>query len=165
MFHLITAKHVVMDQETGKIDDSELFIFFNSEDGTITKRPIEGIKKEFAVDWVFHENENVDIAIIPFGLDPNKDDVKVIPDEMFLTTDRLFELYDVFFLSYQPGIEPEKRITPIIRGGTISIIHDDKTFHIDGFAFPGNSSSPVFLKPSPIRVDKTGIAIGGGSIG
>ena len=164
IYHLVTAKHVLLDQ-SGNIDDSWMLAFFNSKDGKIASRSIEEIKRNFSVDWRFHENKEVDIAIIPFGLDPQKDDVKIIPDNMFIPTERLSELYDVFFLSYQPGIEPQKRISPIIRTGTISVINDDKTFYIDASAFPGNSGSPVFLKPSPIRYDKKGISIGGDELG
>ena len=123
------------------------------------------MKRKFGVDWVFHKNAEVDIAIIPFGLDPQKDDVKVIPDNLFLPPDRLFELYDVFFMSYQPGVKFEERVSPIFRSGTISIINEDKTFYVDASAFPGNSGSPVFLKPSPIRFDEKGISIGGDQLG
>jgi hypothetical protein len=94
-----------------------------------------------------------------------KDDVLVVPDNLFQTTDRLFELYDIFFLSYQPGIETKKVMSPVIRNGTISLVNADKTFFVDAFAFPGNSGSPVFLKPSPIRFDEGGISIGGDNLG
>lgn len=127
--------------------------------------PIDQIKKSIAVNWIFHENDDVDIALIPFGLDPQKDDVKAIFENLFLRSDRLFELYDVFFLSYQPGIQPQKKVSPVIRNGTISLINEDKTFYIDASAFPGNSGSPVFLKPSPIRFDGRGISIGGDQLG
>jgi hypothetical protein len=165
IIHLATAKHIVVDSRTGKFIDTGMLAFFNLKDGKIGLRSIDEIKRNFGVEWIFHENKDVDIAIIPFGLDPQRDDVKTIPDNLFLTTDRLFELYDVFFLSYQPGIQPQKRISPVIRNGTISLINDDKTFYIDASAFPGNSGSPVFLKPSPIRFDEGSISIGGDQLG
>jgi hypothetical protein len=165
IFHLLTAKHVVVDPQTGNFIDRGMVAFFNSRDGKIVSRSIDDLKAHLAVNWIFHENRDVDIAIIPFGLDPQKDDVKTIPENLFLTTDRLFELYDVFFLSYQPGIQPQKRISPVIRSGTISLINGDQTFYIDASAFPGNSGSPVFLKPSPIRFDQGGISIGGDQLG
>lgn len=163
IYHLITAKHVVTKMQR-ELNDENMLIFFNSKDGSITFRSIEDVKNKFGVNWIFHENEKVDIAIIPFGLDPQKDDVLVVPDNLFQPTDRLFEIYDIFFLSYQPGIEA-KKVSPIIRNGTISLINDDKTFYIDAFAFPGNSGSPVFLKPSLIRFDQEGISIGGDNLG
>jgi len=157
----VTAKHVVVDPQTDKFIDSGVFAFFNSKDGKIVSRSIDDLKADLGVNWIFHENKDVDIAIIPFGLNPQKDDVEMIPENLFLTTDRLFELYDVFFLAYQPGIQPQKRISPVIRSGTISLINDDQTFYIDASAFPGNSGSPVFLKPSPIRFNNGSITIGG----
>lgn len=83
---------------------SKMLAFFNLRNGQINYHSIDEIKNELKVDWIFHENKTVDIAIIPFGLDPQKDDVSIIPEKIFLTTDRLFELYDIFFLSDQPGI-------------------------------------------------------------
>lgn len=165
VFHLVTAKHVVVDPRTNNFIDSGMLVSFNLKDGNIGSCSIDEIKKNYAVNWIFHENKDVDIAIIPFGLDLQKYDVKTIPDSIFLDTERLFELYDVFFLSYQPGIQSQKRILPVIRNGTISLINDDKTFYIDAFAFPGNSGSPVFLKPSPIRFDEGSISIGGDQLG
>jgi len=164
--HLITAKHVVQDLETGKLRDDEMLVFFNSKDGGIISRSIENIKQAGKVNWIFHKNAEVDIAIIPFGINLQKDDVKVVPDELFLLSDSIFELYDVFFLSYQPGIEPKIDISPVIRSGIISMINNDKSFYIDASAFPGNSGSPVFLKPSLIRFNEKGeISIGGDSLG
>jgi hypothetical protein len=165
VYHLLTAKHIVVDMKTGKLQDDEMLVFFNLKDGGIAARSIKDIKRSSGANWIFHKNAEVDIAIIPFGLDPQKDDVKVIPDNLFFLPDSLFELYDVFFLSYQPGVKFQRKVAPIIRGGTISIINEDKTFHIDAFAFPGNSGSPVFLKPSPIRFDEKGISIGGNQLG
>ncbi len=169
IFHLVTAKHVVMKREadrfSGVLCDDNLYVFFNTKDKHIALRSIKEIKTN-NVHWIFHDNNDVDIALIPFALDVANDDVKVIPDSLFLqNTDSLFELYDVFFLSYQPGITPKQRIHPITRTGTISLINDDKTFYIDGFAFPGNSGSPLFLKPSPIRYDSKGITLGGDPLG
>lgn len=161
IFHLITAKHVVFDNEKKELKNSELWIAFNTKDNKIVKRPIKDIKKKFEVEWIFHEKDKVDLAIIPTALNPQSDDVKVINPNLFLTIEQLYELYDVFFLSFQPGIPTENVIKPVIRNGTISRINKDKSFYIDGFAFPGNSGSPVFLKPSPIRFDKGNISLGG----
>lgn len=150
---------------TGKLIDENIYAFYNTKVGGIKERSLDEVKKTFSVDWIFHENNNVDIAIIPFPINIKKDDVKIVPDELFLGTDRLFELYDIFFLSYQPGVQPENKISPIIRTGTISLFNDDKTFYVDATAFPGNSGSPVFLKPSPIRFDENRISIGGDRLG
>lgn len=165
IYHLVTAAHVVRDIKSGKLLDDEMLAFFNLKDGRVTSRSIKQIKGTFEVNWIFHQKGEVDIAMIPFGLVPEKDDVKVIPDKLFLLPDKLFELYDVFFLSYQPGFKFQERVVPIIRSGTISIINEDKTFHVDASAFPGNSGSPVFLKPMPIKFDEKGISISPDELG
>lgn len=164
IFHLITAKHVVVEKKDGvftnKLSDDGLYIFFNSTKEVIAKRSIGWIKKEIGVNWIFHENSEVDIAIIPIVRDREKDDVKIIQNSLFLESEGIFELDDVFFLSYQPGIKYFRKITPIIRKGMISLKRKDKSFYIDGFAFPGNSGSPVFTKPSPMTLTMEGVSVG-----
>lgn len=160
IYYLITAKHIVKDQDSGALKDSEMHVFLNSKKRNINIRKIQDIKNNFKVEWVFHNNPDVDIAIIPWPLDLANDDVRVVPDYLFTKSDRIFELYDIFFLSYQPGIELTTKIAPVFRTGTVSIINDDRTFYINAPAFPGNSGSPVFLKPSPVRFDENSISIG-----
>lgn len=111
---------------------------------------------------MFHENEEVDIALIPFPINPETDDVMLISNELFGSFEKLSELYEVFYLSFQPGVSRYGRVEPIIRTGVISFLdNDNKIFYIDGFVFPGNSGGPVFVKPSPIRFDNNDIVIGG----
>lgn len=86
---------------------------------------------------------------MPFGVFEGENFL-AIRDDLFLETNNLLETTDVFYLSFQPGIKEQLKITPIIRTGTISLINEDKTFYIDGHAFPGNSGSPVFFKSSNI---------------
>jgi trypsin-like peptidase len=165
IYHLITAKHVIINPLTGKRQDNDLLAFFNLKEGGVTIRPISEVSRHFGVDWIFHDDPKVDIAIIPFLLDPASDDVLVVGEELFLGEDELFELYEIFFLSYQPGIEPKGKISPVVRSGAVSLLNEDGTFYIDAFAFPGNTGSPVFLKPSPIRFDKDAFTIGSDPLG
>lgn len=159
-YHLLTAKHVIADRNTGKLRDEDMYAFFNLRDGRMAARKIKDLKKVSNADWIFHENPQVDIAVMPFPVDLQTDDVKFVPENLFTPPEGIFELYDVFFLSYQPAAESRTRMSPIFRVGAISAINDDKTFYIDAFAFPGNSGSPVFLKPSPVRFYKGGITMG-----
>lgn len=165
IFHLVTAKHVVMDMKTGDLMDKELFAFFNRKAGGVTSVSIKKLKRSDETNWIFHSDDQVDIAIIPFRLSKKADDVLVIPYDSFLGIESLSELYDIFFLSFQPGAEFGTRIIPIIRGGIISRINEDKTLFVDAAAFPGNSGSPVFLKPSPIVFNEEVISIGNDPLG
>jgi hypothetical protein len=147
--YIVTAAHVVRVFAKTKGSDEELLAFLNWKDGSVYGQSLRDIKRNLKVDWI--ESPNADVAILPFGIAPISD-VRTIPEEFFVSTARLGELLDVFFVSYQPGIEPKGRIAPVLRRGMLSTINDDHSFYIDAFAFPGNSGSPVFLRSTPIRV-------------
>lgn len=162
-FHLLTAKHVATRR--GKEFVGDLLVFLNSRQGGVSSRAVADIRKQFEVDWIPHPNEEVDLAVLPIPLSPETDHVKVVPQELFQQPDKIYELYDVFFLSYQPGVGHTDHIEPIVRRATVSLINSDGTLLVDGNAFPGNSGSPVFLTPSAIRFDGGGISLGGDPLG
>jgi Trypsin-like peptidase domain len=159
ILHLVTAKHVVVDPENESPTDAGMLVFYNGKDGRIRWRSIDDLKGS-NITWLFHEKREVDIGILPFKYEPTNDDIQAVPDNFFFS-DQLYEVYDVFFLSCQPGVEIQQRVPPIIRGGTISLINENNTFLIDGSSFPGNSGSPVFLKPSALTYTDQSISIGG----
>lgn len=161
VFHLVTAKHVIYNSATDKTHDDNFAMFFNGKDGLIQARKLNDIKKRFKCDWIFHKDRNVDVAIIPSGYMPEKDDVSFISKTIFQGADQIHETFEIFFLSYEPGIKIGKRIRPIFRTGGISSMNEDKSFYIDAPAFPGNSGSPVFINPS-LLYDKSVTTIGGG---
>lgn len=169
VFCLITAKHVVMEELngnfTGKLIDENLCAIVNIKNSGYEVRPFSAIKKRDKINWVFHKKPNVDIAMIPFGIDTTRDNIRFVPESNFLSIDTVFETYDVFFLSYQDPISIQKQMIPIFRFGTISLINNDKSFYIDAFAFPGNSGSPVFLKPNVFRYIKGTVFAGEDPIG
>ena len=151
--YLVTAKHVVVNPETNKIQD-DVMVFYNMKDNAQVKAiSVKNLKERYGTQWVFHPEEKVDIAVIPFPIDKQKDDILVIPDTLFLSVENLSELYAIFFLSYQPGVIEESRINPITRTGIVSRINEDLSFYIDAPAFPGNSGSPVFVTPSSWRFE------------
>lgn len=156
VFYIVTAKHVVWDSDTKLLRNNEVFAFFNQKSGKATARSLELTKAKFGVNWVFHPNENIDVAMLPFPLDQANDDVRVIPSEIFEPASRLSELQDLFFLSYHPGLELPDQIAPIARRGMVSFFKDDGTFYMDAFIFPGNSGSPVFVKSSPMTFMRGG---------
>lgn len=163
IFHILTAKHVATRK--GKNPAEDMLVFLNRKDGTVSIHSFSEIKIRFGVDWVLHPDPDVDLAMIPIALDPTQDLFKVVPQELFQSPEKLYELYDVFFLSYQPGAVEAEMVSPVVRTATLSMIKSDGTFLIDGNTFPGNSGSPVFLKPSAIRFDSGGISLGDDPLG
>jgi hypothetical protein len=145
--YLMTAKHVIEGFAKTHSPDADILAFMNNAAGGRIARSINVNKREYSVDWITVPNR--DIAIMPFGLPPEADAL-TIPQTFFRETSRLSELLDVFFVSYQPGVTSRRKILPVFRRGMISAFNDDGTFYLDGFAFPGNSGSPVFIKPSGI---------------
>ncbi|MEE9170263.1 MAG: hypothetical protein V3U73_10880, partial [bacterium] len=98
MTHLVTAKHIVMEFKngkfTGRLIDQGLFAFYNMKRGGIAARPLKIVKEKFDTDWVFHEDQEVDVAIMPFGMNVETDDFRTVPDRLFLSSDNIVELYD-----------------------------------------------------------------------
>ncbi len=145
---LVTCKHVIYDIHTNKYAPG-IFISFNQKDGSLARRSLEDIQKAFQLDWTFHQDPTVDLAVIPFAIDFTRDDIKRAGKDLFEAFERLTEGEDIFFLGYPAlDIKMEKHIKPIVRSGIISLVMTNKTFLIDANVFPGNSGSPVFLKPS-----------------
>ncbi len=165
--HLVTAKHVVTTQGpngelTNNFVDSNLYAFYKLKSGKLGSKKIGDLRKNYKIDWLKHTDVNVDIAIIPFDIDTSKDNLSVVPESIFLGTQRLYPTYDVFFVTYHPSLVSFDDLKPIFRKGAISRINPDKTICLDAFAFPGNSGSPVFLKYSPFRYDRAIYNLGGG---
>src|SRR4029077_19999126 len=73
ILRLATAKHDVVDTETGRRIDENLEVYFDLKKGTIGSRPIKEIRHRYGVDWIFHQDPAVDIAVIPFGLNTDDD--------------------------------------------------------------------------------------------
>lgn len=167
ILHLVTAKHVIYDSKTQKLTDEEMQVVVTAKEGSGVggvRHSIKLSKEKFETEWIFHQNENVDIAIIPSGIDKEKSIYKTIPVNFFVEPNKLLETYGVFFLSYQPGI-PISKVTPIVRSGTISLINENNTIYIDAATFPGNSGSPVFLTPSPVSYTGENLSLGGQGLG
>lgn len=145
--YIVTAKHVV----TGlyeKYKDEDITFFHNTKNGQGQVIKMDWIVRRTNSKWIY--SEKYDVAVMPYVL-MDQIDFRIIPEDFFITSDKLMELQDVFYISYQPGIDSPGKITPIVRSGAVSIINDDGTFILDAFVFPGNSGSPVFVKPDAIQ--------------
>jgi hypothetical protein len=154
MDYLVTAKHVLSEFKESFGEKAELDVFLNFKKGNVFVQSISMIKKNFAVDWVIDPSS--DIAAIPFLASPDFD-IKTIPETLFASAPQVQELQGLFFISYQPGIGALGRIRPITRAGMVSVFNDDGSFYMDAFTFPGNSGSPVFIRPQPLWMTSTGV--------
>jgi predicted DNA-binding ArsR family transcriptional regulator len=163
LLHLVTAKHVIYDYITNNLTDAETYAFVNTTANSIRAVRISEMKRMLNCDWIFHQNNNIDVAIIPFN-SAAADDLAHVPQNIFLSFEEIFELQDIFFISYQPGIQIriQNRISPIIRTGSVSVMNDNSTFYIDAASFPGNSGSPVFTRPSTMYGQTNTQPMGGG---
>lgn len=159
ILHVATARHVVQPPMAHNLS-RQLVIFFNTKDGHLGRRSVEDIQKLLGVDWIFHPDPHVDLAMIPFAMDPKRDDVNSLAESLFLTADSLYETAAVFFMSYQPNSLEASRVTPVFRAGIVSQLGGDGTFLIDATAFPGNSGGPVFIRPEPVSFGQGGIRLG-----
>jgi hypothetical protein len=153
--YLVTAKHAVTDRRTKQISDEGKKVYFNLKTGEYSARSFEEIKNSHNVEWITHPDHDVDIAMIPFGMNVATDDIFRIPKNLFAPIEKLYETCPVMFLSFQPDIPTGKRISPVFRSGIISTINDDRTFYIDAAAFPGNSGGPLYVRPSPFYYDES----------
>jgi hypothetical protein len=157
--HLATAKHVIQDKKTGKYRPG-MSVFTNHIGGGIAVLSLIETMSIYRSNWISHSDAKVDLAITPFAYDRTRCDVMSVGKEYYRYPDVLYPSQDVFYVSYQPGIESNDSINPIVRRGAISAFNDDRSFIIDGFAFPGNSGSPVYLRPSSVTATEAGFTIG-----
>jgi hypothetical protein len=145
---LVTARHVVVDDSGGLSKNT--FVAFNLITGLVARVLLDDFEKiDSNWKWIFHPRKEVDLAILPFAV-AKEMDLKSIGQDLFEKFQDIVEGDEIFFLGFPLGIMSEKKVSPLVRGGIVSLKREDQTFLIDAAVFPGNSGSPVFLKPSII---------------
>ena len=118
---LVTNKHVIKDSEGG-----ELFLFSKKNDNPKLGKSIPlHVPTGFLEAWFGHNNEKVDIAVMPMKIifDTFKlkfEDVYflTIPDSIIPSEDKLKEidsLEEVIFIGYPWGFWDSKNYLPIVR--------------------------------------------------
>jgi hypothetical protein len=157
---LVTAKHAVLDSLRDR-HDAGVVAYYNTLDGRLAGRRVSQVQEQ-GFNWVFHPDPGVDLAAIPIPLQlEGQDDVGLVPDEVHIKLADLEETWDVIYPTFQPGTQDVGNVAPVLRSGMISRKNSDGTYLIDGQAFPGNSGSPVFVKPQGMRITKKGALFGG----
>ncbi len=155
---LVTNKHVV-------VADAITHVRFNDHEGGLTVMPIGTVSTGA---WTFHP-KGVDLAITPLlkpsPLSKGRD---LVEAGMFIgdvgTTFgegvQPVEGDGVFVIGFPLGLVGDARNYPIVRYGVVARIQDwirghQDTFLIDAPAFPGNSGSPVVLRPETTAIAAT----------
>jgi len=143
---LLTCRHVVFDARTDKLRD--IVFAHNSKTGSVVRRAHSDIQK--GLDWVFHPSEAVDLAATLFGYDPLAEEPLRIGPDLWAPTTEVEEGEDLLYLGFPLGIRQADKIRPVVRSGVVALILPGENLLMDASVSPGNSGSPVFLKPSII---------------
>jgi hypothetical protein len=165
--HLVTAKHVAIALESGKA-----MVAMNGKDGL----PL-WMKNSTAVNWFFHPDEAVDVAVLPMATIRLHDyDYQEIPTTIFLTPQRAERFGisvgdETICLGLFRPFVGRNRFTPIARSGIIAMMPDGELPHpqfltmeaylIESRSRGGLSGSPVFVRNTihPQGVDSAGAPI------
>jgi hypothetical protein len=152
--YIVTCKHVVKPLlDTGE----PVYIRFNRSDRAI------GVEYREAVgEWLYHENDAVDLAILRMSQPQHVDPLEAYAvdagalldaERMALTKHSIGEGDEVFFTGLFRPYHGEERNYPIYRHGHIALLTDEPIIGAYGpsdyilveiLAFPFNSGSPLF---------------------
>lgn len=118
--------------------------------------------------WLAHKNGNVDLALLninPQALQDNSIDFSIFNEEMFAFYRNFKKIGiemgdDVYILGFPMGVAGDIQNYPYAKSGIISRVDKEifakhKAYLIDSSIFPGNSGSPVVLKPTAISINQT----------
>lgn len=158
---MVTNRHVFEGQQ-------EMFLRFNDNNGKakLFKQDLKFPNGELR--WLAHKNKGVDLALMninPRALQDNSVEFSIFNEEMFAKHKNFqsigIEVGDeVYVLGFPMGIAGEIQNYPYVKLGIISrfdreLIKKSKAYLIDSSIFPGNSGSPVVLKPEVASLQGT----------
>lgn len=170
MIYLVTAAHVIAEfrmEELGRLN-STLEVRINSKD------PTREAQKFDIPDgaWFFHPKFTSGIAdddvaaVLIDAKEFNELGASFIPDDLLTANATKLKAIGtsagdgVFVLGFPMNLAGEERNYAIVRGGIIARISElldatSATFLLDSFVFPGNSGSPVVLRPDLAGIQGT----------
>jgi len=145
---LVTCRHIALDKEGTKIPN--LFFTYNTKAGSLIRRP-QSEQREGGVDWVFHADKDVDIAVTLFRYDSSTEEPMRIGHDLFASISEIDEGEDLLYLGFPLGHVQADKVRPIVRSGTVALVLPNGNYLMDASVSTGNSGSPVFTKPSAIN--------------
>ncbi len=157
--YVVTNKHVLQNTNSflvnlnGSTSKNNRYMVFKQGDG---------------YQKLYHSNPEVDLVAIEVSLMRNLKDAFYLPLERTalkindLKRMDVFEGDEVFLIGHPLSLTLNNQLYPIVRSGVIAQISPlynfdskVKSFKLDCIAFPGNSGSPVFLKPQFVTYKDT----------
>jgi len=173
---IVTNRHVFQDQKTKKCLQ-EVYFRFNTLDDKSHYFKIDLLKADGVPLWHMHEDEKVDLAILPINADviqeANINFSFFNGQDLFYAKD--FKVNNIttgdglFVLGFPMSINGKLRNFVIVRQGIIARVDEevleDRYFYIDASAYPGNSGGPVIHKPEVVSITGTKSNLSAGLIG
>jgi hypothetical protein len=171
MSYLVTARHVARSLES-----TPFVLRCMKKDGTIGRMPIDTIR------WIYHPNDNVDVALIPLAMN-EKVDWRTIPEDLILDEKRreTFSIGvgdEVQIVGLYRLLKGKKRNLPIVHTGHIAMMPGDEPipvrdtvtgelkyangFLVEAQTFEGLSGSPVFARHTWHSKKKEGVIYASG---
>lgn len=167
---IVTNKHVINHNNQQKVR----FFLHIEENGLPTDFYQEF---EYSADWVFHEDETIDLCCMPIAplLNNIKDKLSKniffipITENLTWSNEKLNELQaveDVLMFGYPIGLYDTENNFPLVRKG-ITASHPSVNYNkqsmgvVDIACFPGSSGSPIFVLNNTGYIDKKGNMIMG----
>jgi S1-C subfamily serine protease len=171
--YLVTNRHVILDHIAAPA--GPLSVRFNLQSlGSAREYDVPLNDEHGRPTWHGHPDADVDLAVIPINANFLKEQGARFDffrsESNLLTREKAKEIGlsegdGIFVLGFPMGLVDGIQDYVIVRHGTIARIRDRldsptvKTFLIDAFIFPGNSGSPVVLKPESVSIQGTKPAI------
>lgn len=162
--YLVTARHLV-----DAIGDAPVVVRINVRGGTSHNVSADPAIEE--VRWYYHEDESVDLAMIPFWCPRQFDHIYIDGRRIVDDTVMRVEHIGIGDLTYVVGLfrlmHGSQRNLPIVHSGNIALLPGDEripvrdwrdpanirtmlteAYLVEGHGLQGLSGSPVFVRPS-----------------
>lgn len=141
---LITAKHVVYENEGRGALLQSIAYRLNRKDGKSILFPDSGVSAKLSSGWFRSETTDVACRLI---LREDTSDFVTIPYSLFLSTQQMEAGAPLFIIGFPLGLRSDQYATPIVRRACIARVDQDMLI-VDGFVYPGNSGGPVIYEPT-----------------
>lgn len=150
---LVTAKHVVFDNNGKGAAITDLYIWGKKNDGSDFEYSYE---KDYKgpwekVEWIKHNDDEIDIAASVIGTKDGVDIVEFLPFDEYKYVSEAKKGEDVYYLgfpvdSYNFSERDHVNVsTPVLRRGMVALNEkEERYFYIDAVVAPANSGGPVF---------------------